>query len=74
MIKVLQKVSGCFRNEEGVEWFCVISSHISTVRNQVLNLIASMGNRVLSAYLSQSPPPGDHGKFFQMAAWRARRI
>ncbi len=42
MIKVRQKVSGCFRSEEGAKRFCVISGYISTVRKQGLNLMDSI--------------------------------
>ena len=42
MIKVQQKVSGCFRSTQGAERFCVISSYISTIRKQGLNLIESI--------------------------------
>jgi transposase len=42
MIKVQQKVSGCFRSTKGAERFCVISSYISTIRKQGLNLIESI--------------------------------
>lgn len=42
MIKVQQKVSGCFRSEKGAESFCVISSFISTIRKQGINLMESI--------------------------------
>lgn len=42
MIKVQQKVSGCFRSENGAKRFCVISSYISTIRKQGLNLMEAI--------------------------------
>lgn len=42
MIKVQQKVSGCFRSIRGAERFCVISSYISTIRKQGMDLMESI--------------------------------
>jgi transposase len=42
MIKVQQKVSGGFRSTGGAERFCIISSYISTIRKQGMNLLESI--------------------------------
>ena len=49
MVKLKQKISGCFRTSHGAEVFCRIRSYISTVRkqdHQVLDALqaAIMGN------------------------------
>jgi len=49
MIKVQQKVSGCFRSEDGAKRFCNFSSYISTVRKLGLNLIASIKSALTGA-------------------------
>ena len=55
MIKVQQKVSGCFRTEGGVAMFCRIRSYLSTLRKQGIELLSALnhplaGHPVLPAF------------------------
>jgi transposase len=44
MIKVQQKISGCFRSQSGAEAFCTIRSYIATIRKQELGVWDALGS------------------------------
>ena len=47
MIKLKQKISGCFRTQHGADVFCRIRSYISTVRKQGMNVRLAIENAMI---------------------------
>ena len=42
MNKVKQKISGCFRSDEGAKYFCRIRGFVSTANKQGLNIFDAL--------------------------------
>jgi transposase len=58
MMKVKQKISGCFRSREGAQNFARIRSYIDTVRKQGLSILESLKNVIVGQpWLPLVPAP-----------------
>jgi transposase len=56
MMKVKQKVSGCFRTTPGAQAFCRIRSSLSTMKKQGHNVITALKSVFLGAPLAPDMP------------------
>ena len=55
MVKVQQKVSGCFRSRSGAQTFCRIRGYISTLKKQGRNVLAALSSVFTGKPLSPLP-------------------
>lgn len=57
MLKVQQKISGCFRSQAGAEDFCTIRSYLSSIRKQGLSVWSALGSVLSDDILIPSLTP-----------------
>lgn len=58
MLKVQQKISGCFRSADGAQTFCAIRSYISTIRKQGLSIWDALNSLFSGPILQPAYSPG----------------
>jgi transposase len=51
MMKLRQKISGCFRTEAGVAFFCDLRSYLSTMQKQGVHLLTALRSAIIGAPL-----------------------
>lgn len=54
MMKVKQKISGCFRSKDGADWFATIRSYIDTMRKQGHSIIEAISKAIAGKPISLS--------------------
>ena len=60
MLKVKQKVSGCFHSEAGAREYCRVKGYLSTLREQKINIINGLvsvfrDNPIRPSYATKDP-------------------
>ncbi len=49
MVKLKQKISGCFRTKDGATLFCTLRSYIATVRKHGVSILDALLNALLGS-------------------------
>lgn len=49
MVKLKQKIAGCFRTKDGATLFCTIRSYIATVRKHAISILDALVNALLGS-------------------------
>jgi transposase len=57
MVKLQQKISGCFRTPDGARNFCRVRSYLSTARKQGHSLLSSLERALNGKPLVFQPAP-----------------
>ncbi len=55
MMKLKQKISGCFRAEAGAQMFCRVRGHISTLRKQGCHVLDALVQLFIGDPISPIP-------------------
>jgi transposase len=55
MMKVKQKISGCFRSEQGTKNFAVIRSYISTMQKQGKAILDALEYPIMGKFINLLP-------------------
>ena len=58
MLKIQQKISGCFRSTHGAQTFCAIRSYISTIRKQGFSVWLALNSLFSGPILQPAYSPG----------------
>ena len=57
MIKVRQRISGCFRSQAGADVFCRIRGYVSTAKKQGRNVMVALSDALAGRAFEPSEGP-----------------